>query len=843
MSEDRTIVATGSGLTIPSGTRLNGIFEIERQVGSGGMGMVYRARNIETGDAVAVKIVRTEMADNPQVLALFRKEAAVLNKVSHDAIVRYYLFTTDPGINRPYLATEFVDGIPLTDVIEKGPLPRADLLALADRLADGLRAAHRHEIIHRDISPDNIILPDGDVRHAKIIDFGIARATLLGGGTVIGDSIAGKFDYMSPEQLGLYNKAVDARSDIYTLGIVLAEALLGRSLEMGGTQLEVIEKRRRVPDFSGIDPKLRALLTAMTQPKPDDRLQTMDAVAARVRMLMQAPEPAKAGPSGKVRFAAAIVGLVAIGAAAGGGYLLLTPEPEPADATPATLVANSEPSLAAPTESRASEELTAPPKLTPSTEATARPAPPLVTTTDTPPPLTPTDGTVVPPDDGTARPTPTETRPEQTSTPSAPDSPAGDGAPASDRAAATDATTPVEEAATPTGEIAATETGTDTTDQPPAITTTPEVTTGTDATPAGVPDTAATESDETPSGGGEGTATPSSTSDVAASDQDGAGAAEDTAGPPAEAADAEPTVAADRQEDVTAQKPQIAAVEERGPPVIEPEGPSGTQEETDPAAAVPDATDGGAATDAVQEPGLAPGGTDEPGGTATGPATNDEDLIAIDPESPLNPAGRPADGVLRYIRQYDAGPCTLLRTVTAGRDHAVVAAYGTSLDQFRGFDADFSKSTGFEANVSISLVNPAQCPVLDFLSRLGTRDDGTLRLQLDSAQVPSGGVLSGALTGLERRDLSVFVVGADGRLYGMNDLISRGADEATLHTVINGGAGPAQPHLMVAIAGEDVPYLTSSRAEPADQALGRLRDELARMGPTETAVAYFMFGG
>ncbi|MEM8664723.1 MAG: protein kinase, partial [Pseudomonadota bacterium] len=308
------------GLTIPAGTRISGIFEIEKQIGAGGMGMVYRAHNIETGDAVAIKIVRAELAGNEQVIALFRKEAAVLHKLFHDAIVRYYIFGSDQAIGRQYLATEFVDGTPLSDIIAAGPLARDDAIDLAERLADGLAAAHAVPIFHRDISPDNIILPESDVSRAKIIDFGIARAATIGGGTVIGDSIAGKFDYMSPEQLGLFGAQVDARSDIYSLGIVLAEAFLGRSLQMGGTQLEVVEKRRKVPDLSAVEPGLRALLTAMTQPKPDDRIASMADVAAEARALRSGKGTRRSSNRSRVP---AFLGVVALLAAGGAGYLYL----------------------------------------------------------------------------------------------------------------------------------------------------------------------------------------------------------------------------------------------------------------------------------------------------------------------------------------------------------------------------------------------------------------------------------------------------------------------------------------------------------------------------------------
>ena len=115
---------------------------------------------------------------------------------------------------------------------------------------------------------------------AKIIDFGIARTTLFGDATVIGGGFAGKFSYVSPEQLGLFGGEVTPKSDIYSLGLVLAEALTGRPLDMGGSQVEVVEKRRRVPDLRGVDARMRPLLERMLQPKPGDRIGTMAEVAA-----------------------------------------------------------------------------------------------------------------------------------------------------------------------------------------------------------------------------------------------------------------------------------------------------------------------------------------------------------------------------------------------------------------------------------------------------------------------------------------------------------------------------------------------------------------------------------
>src|SRR3954468_765456 len=267
-----------SGRLAP-GTRLNGIFEIETHIASGGMGEIYRGRAVETGDVVAIKVMRTDLADNTMALALFRKEASALHYIHHDAIVRYYVFSLDPDIHRHYLAMEFVDGEPLSEILKKGPLPFDQVCLLQERLAAGLEAAHRHGIIHRDLSPDNILIPAGDVSLAKIIDFGIARSTRPNDGTVIGSGFAGKFNYVSPEQLGLWDGNVTAKSDIYSLALVLAECLTGQALDMGGSQLEVIDKRRAVPDLSLIDARLRPLIDQMLQSDPKDRPESMAAVA------------------------------------------------------------------------------------------------------------------------------------------------------------------------------------------------------------------------------------------------------------------------------------------------------------------------------------------------------------------------------------------------------------------------------------------------------------------------------------------------------------------------------------------------------------------------------------
>ena len=283
---------------VPPGTRLNGIYEIDCMIGIGGMGEVYKSHEIQTGTTVAVKMLVPEMAENEAALALFRKEASALHYLMHDAIVRYFVFTVEPVLQRPYLAMEFVDGRSLAEILEEGPLTFEALLRMMRRVASGLNVAHQRGIIHRDVSPDNIIVPQGDVARAKIIDFGIARSTQMGDATIIGTGFAGKHNYVSPEQIGLFGGDVTAKSDVYSFGLVLFQALTGQKLDMGGSQFQLVEKRRRVPDLGGVDARIRPLLNEMLQPDPNDRLSMADienwSLGAPARPSSQLVERAKA---------------------------------------------------------------------------------------------------------------------------------------------------------------------------------------------------------------------------------------------------------------------------------------------------------------------------------------------------------------------------------------------------------------------------------------------------------------------------------------------------------------------------------------------------------------------
>jgi hypothetical protein len=211
--------------------------------------------------------------------------------VRNDAIVNYEGLFRGEGDLR-YLVMEFIEGESLTKVLSRRRLEPAEVLRLRNRLVQGLAAAHDRGIIHRDLSPDNIILPEGDVDRAKLIDFGIAKSANPGDATVIGSAFAGKFSYASPEQVGLFGGQVDARSDIYSLGLVLAAAAIGfgKALEMGGSPATVIAARQRLPDLGAVPASLRPVIEPMLQPRPEDRPASMRELLVAVKT-----EPPPAG--------------------------------------------------------------------------------------------------------------------------------------------------------------------------------------------------------------------------------------------------------------------------------------------------------------------------------------------------------------------------------------------------------------------------------------------------------------------------------------------------------------------------------------------------------------------
>ncbi|SDX91458.1 serine/threonine protein kinase [Allochromatium warmingii] len=262
---------------IGPGTLLVNTYLVESRLGQGGMGEVYLARHVSLGTAHAIKVIRSAMTSDQQVMSLFYREAMVLRGVRHEAIVNYDGFVRDDQ-GRDYLVMEYVEGESLADRLKHGPLTTDEVLRLRDRLCSGLAEAHRRGAVHRDLSPDNVILQNGHIDSAKLIDFGLCKLTAPNQGTIIGTSFAGKYRYAAPEQFGLYGMEIDARTDIYSLGLIIVAAALGTPLDMGNSLSEAIHKRREVPDLSALPEHLRTPLALMLQPNPADRPSTIEAL-------------------------------------------------------------------------------------------------------------------------------------------------------------------------------------------------------------------------------------------------------------------------------------------------------------------------------------------------------------------------------------------------------------------------------------------------------------------------------------------------------------------------------------------------------------------------------------
>jgi len=198
-------------------------YEILERIGSGGMSLVYRAHCSYLRRDVAIKILRNQYADDAEFLRHFRREARAAARLSHPNIVNIYDVGQDEDLEISYIIMELVTGQSLKSILaEHGPLDLDDALAITDQILSALESAHKNGVIHRDIKPDNVMVDESG--RVKVADFGIARAQ--GTGTFVpGDKIVGSVRYMSPEQAR--GRHTDARSDLYSVSIVLYEMLTG----------------------------------------------------------------------------------------------------------------------------------------------------------------------------------------------------------------------------------------------------------------------------------------------------------------------------------------------------------------------------------------------------------------------------------------------------------------------------------------------------------------------------------------------------------------------------------------------------------------------------------------
>jgi eukaryotic-like serine/threonine-protein kinase len=291
------------------GQVLNNTYEIEGPLGRGGTGEVYRACNQITGRVVAVKALNRAFSASDRYIELMKREEQ-MRAISHDAVVRYTdCSRTDSG--HVYIVMDYVDGTPLSHWLEAGGASAEDLLVVARRVAEGLVATHAAGIVHRDLSPDNIILRAGDPAQAVIIDFGIAKDTKAGARTVVGADFAGKYEYAAPEQM---HGRAEPRSDLYALGTSLLATYRGRVPEIAGSPGEILRQKDVPPDASGVPEPLKSLIGDLTQPDPARRPPSAQAVVAAIDAMLRPPPPKRRRlwPALAAAATAAVVGVAAL---------------------------------------------------------------------------------------------------------------------------------------------------------------------------------------------------------------------------------------------------------------------------------------------------------------------------------------------------------------------------------------------------------------------------------------------------------------------------------------------------------------------------------------------------
>jgi serine/threonine protein kinase len=213
-------------------------YEIIAEVGRGGMGIVYRARDRETGELVALKILRPDIATDERVMERFKNELRLARKITHKNVCRIYEFSR--ADETAYISMEFVDGESLREVLARfGTLSFRKAIQITQQICAGLREAHALAIVHRDLKPENVMLDRSG--HIKVMDFGIARS--IETDTMTTGSIIGTPAYMAPEQAE--GKGIDQRADIYSLGLILYEMITGNAAFAGDTPMAVALKQVR----------------------------------------------------------------------------------------------------------------------------------------------------------------------------------------------------------------------------------------------------------------------------------------------------------------------------------------------------------------------------------------------------------------------------------------------------------------------------------------------------------------------------------------------------------------------------------------------------------------------
>ena len=288
---DATTLCPSDGVALETtddaliGTTLAGKYRIDARLNEGGMGSVYKGTHVLMDKTVAIKVLRPSLAADEKIVARFSREARAASRISHPNAISVTDFGEDEnGI--VFLVMEFLSGQTLKEVIrDNGPLPLPRIVDITRQVGDALAAAHAQGVVHRDLKSDNIMLLDTTVGdHAKVLDFGIAKINEpdgdFDGGLTAPNLVIGTPQYMSPEQCA-QDAEIDSRSDIYSLGVILYEMLVGHVPFSGESATIVMMKHLQEPVPSVLDERTdvpatvgRVIARAMAK-VPDNRYQTV----------------------------------------------------------------------------------------------------------------------------------------------------------------------------------------------------------------------------------------------------------------------------------------------------------------------------------------------------------------------------------------------------------------------------------------------------------------------------------------------------------------------------------------------------------------------------------------
>ena len=249
-----------------------GPYQVIGQLGHGGMATVYKAYHSRLDRNVAIKVMHKAFTEDAGFIARFEREAQIVAKLEHPHIVPVYDFNELDG--QPYLVMKFIEGQTLKRVLADGPMPLNEIIRVMDDMAGALTYAHQHGVLHRDIKPSNIVININGVPF--LTDFGLARVTKAGASTLSADMILGTPQYISPEQAS-GQAELDPRTDIYSLGVILYEMVVGRVPFNADTPYAVVHDHiyTDLPRPSAINPvvppQVEAVLMKALAKKPADR--------------------------------------------------------------------------------------------------------------------------------------------------------------------------------------------------------------------------------------------------------------------------------------------------------------------------------------------------------------------------------------------------------------------------------------------------------------------------------------------------------------------------------------------------------------------------------------------